>query len=90
MHLLDWCAEDTQDIIDMEYCIPLMINCYNLVLFTLQLIHVLKDAIPDNQRRPIGTEDDLKQGKSYNEICYFYQNPTINKTEVKLKKYFHV
>ena len=31
----------------------------------MQLIHVLKDAIPVNQRRPVGIENDLKQGKSH-------------------------
>ena len=33
-------------------------------LIALQLTRVLKDAIPVNQRRPVGTEEDLKQGQS--------------------------
>ena len=46
-----------------------------------QLIHVLKDAIPVNQRRPVGTEDDLKRGKSHKatrNVCLL--NPLIYQT----------
>lgn len=42
--------------------IGIMNIALSLHLIALQLIRVLKDAIPVNQRRPVGTEEDLKQG----------------------------